>query len=444
MRITVSTNKIKLKKAISQQNRLGETDLSESIDLTGDEFRKYEYFGNTILHSGTHPFLIINTNDYTITTPFQISEMDDLRPGITCHKFLYGIDKPCDNADYICPIGEIKKTKKDIVAEHIRRDIDGNTINIMIHAYPVLDDSCDIVEIRMYSLDITEFRQIRKSLEEKNDYLRMAIRAARIGTFNWDIVENRSEWSKELLNIFGTTAEQFGGCYEAYLEFVPPENQQAIDKIVREFLKNARHSNVIQYDHEIIRPNGKRAWIEVRGRLFINDQGQPLRILGICIDISDRKLADEQLKQKHTELIEEQVKLRKKNLALKEIFNQIETEKNIVKSRIQSNINRFILPILNDLENSAHENQKVPIKILRQSLIKIASPFINQLESTYSNLSPRETEICKLIKEEYTSKEIASLLGLSVQTIHLRRKHIRKKLQITNKDVNLPSYLKSI
>ncbi len=175
--------------------------------------------------------------------------------------------------------------------------------------------------------------------------------------------------------------------------------------------------------------------------LFYSDK--IMQKLTIFRDITDRRQAEEQLKLINVNLIEEQVKLRKMNVTLKEILNQYKSGKDLVEKQTQTNINRFILPILGDLENGANENQKMLIKALKESLGDITSPFINQLENKYSSLSPRESEICKLIKEEYSSKDIAATLGLSVQTIHLRRKHIRKKLGISNKKVNLSIFLKS-
>ncbi len=190
--------------------------------------------------------------------------------------------------------------------------------------------------------------------------------------------------------------------------------------------------------------NGQELFVQTVKTPLTDDSGNVTGILGIFWDITKRKQTEEQLRKTHVTLIEEQVKLKQKNLALNEILKQIDFEKNLIKSQTQSNIDRFILPILGDLENGANENQKKLIETLRESLIEITSPFINQLETRYSNLSPRETEICKLIKEEYSSKEIASLLSLSAQTIHLQRKHIRKKLGITNRNVNLTTHLRNI
>ncbi len=59
----------------------------------------------------------------------------------------------------------------------------------------------------------------------------------------------------------------------------------------------------------------------------------------------------------------------------------------------------------------------------------------------YPKLSPREREICNLIKGGATSKEIAASLSISLATVRKHRELIRRKLGLTNKDINLLSYL---
>lgn len=59
-------------------------------------------------------------------------------------------------------------------------------------------------------------------------------------------------------------------------------------------------------------------------------------------------------------------------------------------------------------------------------------------------MSPRESEICSMVKNGLTSKDIARTLGISTQTVLKQRKHIRKKLGINNSPINLTSYLKSL
>lgn len=135
--------------------------------------------------------------------------------------------------------------------------------------------------------------------------------------------------------------------------------------------------------------------------------------------------------------------LEEKNIALREILGHIEEEKAGFKQRIAENIDQVILPSINRMMGESSGIKQSDLLILNNSLKDLAtlSGGITQL---YSKLSPREIEICNLIKMGSTSKEIAKSLKISAATVQKHRELIRRKLGLTNKDVNLPSYLKNL
>jgi len=82
--------------------------------------------------------------------------------------------------------------------------------------------------------------------------------------------------------------------------------------------------------------------------------------------------------------------------------------------------------------------------MLEKDLQEIVSPFLDTLKSNYTKLSPRELEVCRLIKNGMTSKEIAEMLNLSLLTVYKYRELIRKKLSLVKDGTNLRTYLKSL
>jgi len=81
------------------------------------------------------------------------------------------------------------------------------------------------------------------------------------------------------------------------------------------------------------------------------------------------------------------------------------------------------------------------VKILKSNLQDIIHPFYRKLSVAYPNLTPRQVQVANLIKAGKTSKEIAELLCISKAAVDFHRDKIRKKLGLTNKRVNLRSYL---
>jgi PAS domain S-box-containing protein len=169
-----------------------------------------------------------------------------------------------------------------------------------------------------------------------------------------------------------------------------------------------------------------------------------LKIAILCRDISIQKKTGQALKAANEKLIREQQALQQKNIALKEILAQIDDEKGIIKTTIQNNIEKTITPALRKLKGKSNPDQIALLEMLDRQLREICAPFISKLESKYGELAPREVEICNMIKDGMSSKEIAAVNSISVQTVCMHRKRIRTKLDITNQKINLASYLKSL
>ncbi|MDD5427250.1 MAG: PAS domain S-box protein [candidate division Zixibacteria bacterium] len=188
-----------------------------------------------------------------------------------------------------------------------------------------------------------------------------------------------------------------------------------------------------------------------------------LKMVGtIFTNALERKKADEELRKAHDELEKrvrertlelseanreleiEREALQQKNLALKEILSQIDDEKKNMARQIQSNIDRVALPLFDILDERVSDSEKHYLRLLKNCISDLSSPFISCLEMKYSKLTPRETEICQMIKNGFSSKQIARAFNISLLTILKQRKTIRKKLKIANKKINLASYLKTL
>lgn len=153
---------------------------------------------------------------------------------------------------------------------------------------PVMSDG-RVVKVFGSFQDITERKQAELQARESDERLRLALQAAQMGSWEWDVQKNRVVWSPETLDVFRTTADEFGGTYEAYLSFIAPSMRAVVDQNVKTFLDSPREYAVIQYEHETVRGDGQKGWVEVRGTLFLDPDGQPGRMTGICHDISERK-----------------------------------------------------------------------------------------------------------------------------------------------------------
>ncbi|MBN1798693.1 MAG: PAS domain S-box protein [Spirochaetales bacterium] len=144
-----------------------------------------------------------------------------------------------------------------------------------------------------------------------------------------------------------------------------------------------------------------------------------------------------------TQMAEQRQQLEQKNIALKEILAQIEFEKLEIKSRIKTNIENLVLPYVIKLgeTHSKEYKDKKYLELIKNNLENISSSLIQKIANHHIMLSPRELEICDLIKNGLCTKEIAVTLSLSIMTVEKHRQHIRKKLGISHERINLHTYL---
>lgn len=133
--------------------------------------------------------------------------------------------------------------------------------------------------------------------------------------------------------------------------------------------------------------------------------------------------------------------LREKNIALKEILAQIESEKDEIKQHVTANVEKLLLPTLRELKRKGSEIDRRHLELLEKNLSSMTSEFTRTLRNKMSLLSPRQLEICGMIKNGMKNKEIATLAGISLRTVETHRNDIRKKLGISGDDTNLVTYL---
>lgn len=159
--------------------------------------------------------------------------------------------------------------------------------------------------------------------------------------------------------------------------------------------------------------------------------------------IATRISADLELQETNQQLTLERKALQESNTALRTVMARIEQEKQEIHKDIMMNVEKILMPILHALTLQLPPSQTKYVNMLKTNLEEITSPFINRLSVSYNSMTPTEIAICRMIRNGMRTKEIAETRGVSEATINRHREKIRRKLQITNQDVNLVTFLQS-
>ena len=159
---------------------------------------------------------------------------------------------------------------------------------------------------------------------------------------------------------------------------------------------------------------------------------------------SEHKQAEQALSQSEQKLKEQNLLLKDKNIALREVMNQVITEKETLEKNVLANVDQLLLPLVEKLKNKGSAIDLEYLNLLEDNIRHLTSSFGTQISKKNPRLTPRENEICNMIRSGLSSKEVAKLLNISYRSVETYRNYIRKKLGITNQKVNLATYLTSL
>src|SRR6185369_14081307 len=158
-------------------------------------------------------------------------------------------------------------------------------------------------------IDVSERKIAEELLRNSEERLRLAQQAARIGTFEWNIETGVNTWTPELEAMYGLPAGGFGRTQMSFENLVHPDDRANVAQLVHWAFKTGEST---EGEWRVIWPDGVVRWITGRWRVLKSESGEPLRMIGVNIDVTERKIAEDALTRLSGQLIEAQEEERKR------------------------------------------------------------------------------------------------------------------------------------
>ena len=198
---------------------------------------------------------------------------DHLKDNSVLYKFNYRLRTKSGECKWIANYGKV-----------VMRDGQGNPLR-MTGTHRDISDVYDELRLR---------KQTEAALARSEEQLRLTLEFNHIGIWDWNVKTNEVIWNDNHFRLLGLEPETLTASYQRWRDRVHPEDVERIEQTLLDAL--AQHAN-FEGEYRAIYPNGKVHWLMGKGRGIYNEAGEPVRMLGVIIDISERKQAEAALQE---------------------------------------------------------------------------------------------------------------------------------------------------
>jgi len=163
---------------------------------------------------------------------------------------------------------------------------------------PYRNQQGDIIGLIGVSFDITERKQIEERIRESEQKLKLALETSKLGSWQIDLVTGVLECSNQFKANFGLAPED-DLSYQRLFDLIHPCDVALVQQTIQESIQNRQDYEV---EYRNIWPDGSIHWILARGKAIYSPEGQPLRMIGVTLNFTDRKLIEEALRESEERL----------------------------------------------------------------------------------------------------------------------------------------------
>jgi len=304
----------------------------------------------------------------------------------------------------------------------------GETKNVLLSA--VLEDDT----ISGMIMDITRRKKTEKALRESEERYRSLFKN------NHSVMLLIDPESADIVDANPAAVSFYGWSFETLIgKKITDINTLSDEQVFQEMGKaKAEQRRVFYFRHRLA--NGEIRDVEVfSGPIKVH--GREL-LYSIVHDITERKQVELALLERGKELENKTYELQEVNAALKVLLKHRDEDKKELEEKVIANVKKLVFPYVEKLNNSRlNDRQMVYLNIIKSNLEDIIAPFLHQLHSKFSDLTPGEIQVAGLVRDGKTTKEIADLLNSSTGAVNFHRNNIRAKLGLRNTKTNLRSFL---
>jgi diguanylate cyclase (GGDEF)-like protein/PAS domain S-box-containing protein len=178
------------------------------------------------------------------------------------------------------------------VEETRRMRRDRSEIDVSLSMAPIYGEGNVVIGTMVTLADISRRKAAEQALRESEEQLRLAMEAAQMGIWYWEVDTDRFLHSEGLSVLFGGKASDPLADYRVFQQRLHPEDRELLEATLRHAV---RQGVDFQVDYRVIWPDGSIHWLANRGQIHRDANGRAQRVIGVAMDITDRKIAEQRI-----------------------------------------------------------------------------------------------------------------------------------------------------
>lgn len=198
---------------------------------------------------------------------------------------------PSDPANQEYLLAFVRSAYRITDGESHEKDRDGNVKYFLNNLIGIVEHD-QILRAWGTQRDVSESRRTERELRISEERLRLALEAGQMGIWDWNVATGVIQWSENLEALYGLTPGGFAGSYEAFMALVHPADRERFTAAVRGAIEQA---GSYEAEFRVIGSDGTERWMLGKGRVFTDVEGKPVRMIGVGIDVTERKRVEEDL-----------------------------------------------------------------------------------------------------------------------------------------------------
>lgn len=171
-------------------------------------------------------------------------------------------------------------------------------------------------------IDVSKEKKAREQLERKELELEKAQRIGKMGSWTWNMNDNRLQWSDEVYDLLGLDKETYRPTIDKFRNMLPHDDRKKVLTLLKRIKNGGRWQDI---ELKVNKPDGSDIFIREKGEISFNEQGNPVKVSGTIQDITDQKENEKKLK----------AAIKEKDLLLSEVHHRVKNNLAIIHGLLQ-------------------------------------------------------------------------------------------------------------